>query len=152
MNLSRRFVLALSFAGIIASVGWSRAAENATPIPNRRVALRGYDPVAYFRDDRPEKGVAEFSADFDDATYWFRNAEHRDLFVTDPDRYAPQYSGFCAVSISLAQMLEPDPESWAISDGKLYVFSKQGAPLFQQQTAAVVSKANENWRGLHYTR
>ena len=115
----------------------------------KRVALSGYDPVSYFTDGRPEKGSAEYSAAFDDATYWFKSAEHRALFVADPDHYAPQFAGYCAINVSRGVKQEADPEAWAIADGKLYVFSaKQGGPIFQQQTAAIVDKATENWPAL----
>ncbi len=113
------------------------------------VAIKGYDPVAYFTDRQPVKGVAQFSAEYDEATYWFRSAEHRALFVADPDRYAPQFRGLCAISVSLGMVNEPDPEAWAIADGRLYLFnSKEGVAYFQQQTASVVSKAAEVWPGL----
>jgi hypothetical protein len=125
-------------------------AENASPRPEKRVVIRGYDPVAYFTEGRPEKGVPEFTADFDDMTYWFTSAKHRDMFVSDPDRYAPQFGGLCTISISLGQLAEPDPEAWAIADGKLYLFSaKAGVAYFHQQTASIVGKATEIWPGLH---
>jgi len=113
------------------------------------VAIMGYDPVAYFTDGHPEKGSAQYSAAFDDATYWFKNAEHRALFIADPDHYAPQFSGYCAMNVSRGLKVEADPEAWAIADGRLYVFSaKQGISMFQQQTAEVVDKATQNWTEL----
>ena len=119
----------------------------------RRVALSGYDPVSYFTAGRPEKGSPEFSAPFDDATYWFKSAEHRTMFVADPDRYAPQYNGFCTVMVSRGSKREADPEAWAIMDGKLFVFGvKEGVPIFKQQTASVLGKANDNWPGLQKAR
>src|SRR5205823_5722753 len=108
--------------------------------------LSGYDPVAYFTDGHPEKGSAEFAAAFDGATYWFKNAEHRGLFVADPDRYAPQFHGYCAINVSRGGKYEADPQAWVIADGKLYVFGgKEGIPIFQQQTASIVQKAVETW-------
>ena len=125
---------------------------DAAPAVGKRVALQGYDPVAYFTSGRPEKGSPEFTATFDDATYWFKTAEHRARFVADPDRYAPQFSGFCAINISRGAKYEADPEAWAIADGKLYVFGgKEGVPMFRRQTASIVQKANENWSELHRT-
>jgi hypothetical protein len=119
---------------------------------DKRLALKGYDPVSYFTEGRPEQGSAEYQAAFDDATYWFKNAEHRALFVADPDHYAPQFRGFCTVTLSHGQKLEADPEAWAIADGKLYVFAgKQGVPVFQAQTASIVEKASDNWAKLRNT-
>ena len=142
-DFSRRSVLiALSIlgaAGALAAVETGSAAE-------KRLALSGYDPVSYFTDGRPEKGSAEYSADFDDATYWFKSAEHRALFVADPDHYAPQFAGYCSIMVSRGEKYEADPEAWAIADNKLYVFgAKDGVPLFQQQTASIIEKAAANW-------
>ncbi|MGC2203034.1 MAG: YHS domain-containing (seleno)protein [Stellaceae bacterium] len=146
-NLSRRSILiGLPTLVTVAADRVLLAAEAAPQVAEKRLALSGYDPVSYFTDGHPEKGSAEYSAAFDDATYWFKNAEHRALFVADPDRYAPQFAGYCAVMLSRGAKQEADPEAWAIADGKLYVFaSKQGVPLFQQQTASIVEKAAANW-------
>jgi len=117
----------------------------ATP----RVAIEGYDPVAYFTDGHPVKGSAEFSFSFDDAVYHFASAEHQKMFATDPDHYAPQYSGYCAVGVSYGYKATVDPESWVISDGKLYVFhSKKGLSLFAADPAGTIAKANTNWLAL----
>ncbi len=141
----RTLITGLCLLGALVPPEASRAAGDP-PLGSKRVALSGYDPVSYFSDGHPEKGSAEYSAAFDDATYWFKNAEHRALFVTDPDHYAPQFAGYCAVTLSRGAKQEADPEAWAIADGKLYVFaSKQGVPLFQQQTASIIEKAGEAW-------
>ena len=149
IDFSRRALLAaiLGF-GTIAPRTTSLAADN-TSAGEMRVALCGYDPVAYFSLGQPEQGSAEFSAAFDDAVYWFANADHQAMFAAEPDRYAPQYGGHCAIGVSRGRVLEPDPEAWAIADGKLYVFhTKSGVPLFDQQTAAIIEQATTNWPGL----
>jgi hypothetical protein len=123
-----------------------RAAENAAPVPGTRVALNGYDPVSYFIPGRPEKGSDAFWFEFDDAVYMFRSAEHRAMFDRDPDRYAPQYSGYCAIGTSLNHKAEVDPESWAISNGRLYVFHyKTDMAKFATESADIIAKADVNW-------
>ena len=146
-NLSRRSTLvALPILVAIAGGRATRAAEAASPAAGKRVALSGYDPVSYFTEGHPEKGSAEYSAAFDDATYWFKSAEHRAMFVADPDHYAPQFKGYCTIMVSRGVKQEADPEAWAIADGKLYVFAvKQGVPMFEQQTASITEKAAANW-------
>jgi YHS domain-containing protein len=142
--LSRRAML-----GLILMSAVPAQAQNASPRMDKRVAIRGYDPVAYFTDRQPVKGLPEFVAEYDESTYWFRSAEHRNMFIADPDRYAPQFRGLCAISVSLGMVNEPDPEAWAIADGKLYLFnSKEGVAYFRQQTASIVGKATEVWPGL----
>lgn len=146
-DFSRRSVLlAFPIAGAATAVTAMLATATSAAAAETRVALSGYDPVAYFTDGHPEKGSAEYSAAFDDATYWFKNAEHRALFTGDPDHYAPQFSGYCAINLSHGVKVEADPEAWAIANGRLYVFSmKQGVPLFKQQTAEIVDRATQNW-------
>jgi YHS domain-containing protein len=110
------------------------------------VALRGYDPVSYFTKGRPEKGEARFWFAFDDAVYQFANADHRALFAADPERYAPQYAGFCAAGLSEGYKHEPDPEAWAIIDGKLYVVAlKERIIEFRQHPERFIGKADVNW-------
>jgi hypothetical protein len=126
--------------------GLFSAAEAASTKNETRIALDGYDPVAYFTDGRPVKGSQELTFAYDDAVYYFTSAEHRAMFAGDPDRYAPQYSGYCAIGLSMGKKVHADPEAWAISDGKLFVFhSKNGMPIFAQESAAIVKKADANW-------
>lgn len=58
------------------------------------VAIKGYDPVAYFTEGQAVKGKKEFEYEWEDAKWWFASAAHRDLFAADPERYAPKYGGF----------------------------------------------------------
>jgi YHS domain-containing protein len=142
-HFSRRLVL---LGSATAALGAMLGAETGSSAAEKRIALSGYDPVSYFTDGHPEKGSAEYSATFDDATYWFKSAEHRALFVAAPDHFAPQFAGYCTINVSRGMKMEADPEAWAIADGRLYVFSaKEGVPLFQQQTAGIVDKATQNW-------
>ena len=148
-ELTRRSFVA---AALAASCCGSAKAQNP-PLAATRVALKGYDPVSYFTDGRPEKGSSEFTFAFDDTTYWFKSAEHRTLFAADPEHYAPQFDGYCAVQVSRGHKVEADPEAWTITNGKLYVFSgKPGVPIFQEQPVAIAEKANENWSKLRATQ
>jgi hypothetical protein len=144
---SRRFVVTgLAAVALVPSDRVVFAADSLSLVGEKRVALKGYDPVSYFTGGRPEKGSAEFQAVFDDTIYWFKNAEHRALFIGDPDHYAPQFRGYCTNTMSKGEYWEADPETWAIVDGKLYVVgSKRGLARFQNQTAATIEMANENW-------
>ena len=147
-NIPRRAVF--SGCAILLAITGSGTLRAAEPrAAGKRVALQGYDPVSYFTEGLPQKGSAEYQASYDDVTYWFMNAEHRALFVADPDHYAPQFNGYCAINISRGEKYEADPEAWVIADGKLYMFgAKEGVPLFRRQTAGIVEKASENWAGL----
>ncbi len=145
-DLSRR-----AFVSAVASIAFATGAlaQSATLGAGPRVALKGYDPVSYFTDGKPAKGSKEFTFAFDDTTYWFKSAEHRDKFAADPERYAPQFDGYCAIQLSRGHKVEADPEAWTITNGKLYVFSiKKGVPLFNKESVAIAEKAGENWQKL----
>jgi hypothetical protein len=145
-DISRRALLnGLAVFGVVAQLR-ETLADDTPATGGTRVALGGYDPVAYFTDGHPVRGSAEFSATFDDATYWFKNAEHQALFVADPDHYAPRFNGYCAVMVSRGVKYEADPEQWVIADGKLWVFGgPQAVSAFREHTADIVAKSTENW-------
>ena len=107
------------------------------------LAIKGYDPVAYFTDGMPKRGLPDFEYQWDEHRYRFASAEHRDLFKADPVRYAPEFANYCAMSQGM--IVEADPENWLISDGKLYIFGKSiGPELFEKDLAANVARANRN--------
>jgi enamine deaminase RidA (YjgF/YER057c/UK114 family) len=95
-----------------------------------RLSMGGYDPVAYFTDRKPVLGKPEFEYLWHRSRWRFASAEHRDMFIGDPERYAPQYDGYCALgvgggSIDVAHKDTIDPEAWAIVNGKLYLTHNQ---------------------------
>jgi YHS domain-containing protein len=147
--LSRRAFIAAGLAlclPVMVVVGARAQVQHATPASGTRVALKGYDPVSYFTDGKPEQGSAQFTFGFDDTTYWFKTAEHRDKFASDPERYAPQFDGYCAMMLSRGHKVEADPEAWTVTNGKLYVFAgKPGAEKFVKESVAFAEKAKGNW-------
>ncbi len=113
--------------------------------PNH-VAIKGYDTVAYFTDGKAIKGTAEFEYVFDDAKWQFSSAAHRDLFATDPDRYMPQYSGFCAGAMVFGDLTPADPEAWTIVDGKLYMVSRKALlDRWKANSAENIGEADKHW-------
>ena len=112
------------------------------------LAIKGYDPVAYFTLQRATVGVAQFEYQWDEHRWQFANAKHRDLFKADPVRYAPQFENFCAVALARGEVREASPEYWLIIDGKLYLFGKAiGPDAFRKDLATTLERANKN-RGL----
>jgi YHS domain-containing protein len=85
------------------------------------IALKGYDPVAYFTTGKPTPGTAEFSYSWSGVTYRFASATNLHLFAADPEKYTPQYGGYCAYAISINRIADIDPSEWAIVDHKLYL-------------------------------
>lgn len=114
------------------------------------LAIEGYDPVAYFTVGKPAPGLPEIEHEWDEHRYRFSRAEHRELFKADPVRYAPQFANFCAMALARGELVEADPESWLISDGKLYMFGKpSGGDRFQQDLAGNIIRANQNRALIH---
>jgi YHS domain-containing protein len=114
------------------------------------VALKAHDPVAYFTLSKPVKGSAQFSQAWMGATWWFATAENRDLFSANPEKYAPQFGGYCAWAVSQGYTAEIDPEAWKLVDGKLYLnYSKQVQKKWEQDVSKRIEQANKNWPTLH---
>lgn len=90
-----------------------------------RLILKGYDPVAYFTEGKPVKGRATISHDWDEGRYYFDSKAHRDLFIANPDRYAPQFSGYCTQSMASGIRKEGNPDAWVVMDGRLFVSGAQ---------------------------
>lgn len=110
------------------------------------VAIKGYDPVAYFTEGRPVKGSAEFAKEWLGASWHFANAKHRDAFAANPEKYMPQFGGYCSMAGSKGIIKSLDPESWRIVDGKLYVYaSKRGRDKFGKDIPGNIAKAKANW-------
>ncbi len=110
------------------------------------VAIRGYDPVAYFTLQRPEKGSPEHAVEWLGATWHFASEEHRRLFSGDPVRYAPQYGGHCADGVAYGDLSRNiDPAAWRIIDGRLYLNYDQGAAAELVELEGQLDKAEANW-------
>ena len=112
------------------------------------VAINGYDPVAYFLDNRAVKGSEKYSYDWLGAPWYFASDEHRELFKKNPVKYAPQYGGYCAAEVagSGSVTVNIDPEAFAIIDGKLYItYDDVHTQDFAVHVSDLVPKADANW-------
>jgi YHS domain-containing protein len=136
-----RYLLILSglAAMIFAQSPIAQAADQA-------LALKGYDPVAYFTESRPMVGNPQYQHEWDGATYRFASAKHLELFKADPDRYLPQYKNWCAASVARGEKVYGNPEWWLVVDGGLYLFGKpMGAAAMAANAGNVKRQADENW-------
>jgi hypothetical protein len=112
------------------------------------LAIRGYDPVAYFTLGRAVPGLATHEYVWDEQVWRFASVAHRDRFAADPIRYAPQFANFCAVALARGEVQEANPEYWLISDGKLYLFGKKAGPEVFRQAGGAAPERAERHRGL----
>ena len=115
-----------------------------------KVALQGYDPVSYFKQNKAVKGKKEISTTYQGVTYNFFSQDDKDLFIKSPVSYEPQYGGWCAYAMGASgEKVEINPETFKIIDGKLYLFYNilftNTLPKWNKDEKNLNKKANENW-------
>ena len=114
------------------------------------VAIRGADPVAYFQEGKSVKGNSQLAYQWMNATWYFSSAQNRDLFVKNPQKYAPQYGGFCAWAVSRGYTASIDPDAWKIVDGKLYLNYNRGVQRsWERDIPGNISRGDRNWPSLN---
>ena len=110
------------------------------------IALRGYDPVAYFTEGEPVEGQKTHSFVWNDATWYFATAENRDAFSQDPEKYAPANGGYCTFGIVLRKKFDGDPQVWSVLKSRLYVFLNEDVQQkFLQDSAGNLQRVSANW-------
>ena len=150
MLLSSRTPFRLILAICLLSLFVGSAASADPPIAavntENGVAIKGYDPVSYFTTGRPTLGLTQFSTTYKGATYRFSSAENRDRFIATPEKFVPQYGGYCALAISLNKIADIDPDQWAIVDDKLYLNNGFLAQtLWSVDKSGNIARGNHNW-------
>ncbi len=134
--MQRRLFASALFLACAGAAAWAQ-----TP----KLAIKGYDTVAYFTVGKPTKGNPAISQDWDGARYLFASEENRRLFAANPDKYAPQFSGLCAVALAEGMKIEAEPENWMISGGRLYLFAGP-VPADTLSDPSIVANAQANWK------
>lgn len=147
MKLSQlAFIIGLAVMPIVSA---TPALADKAPIwtsLGSNVAIRGYDPVAYFTNSAPVLGSSSFKANYQGAKFHFANAANRAAFVANPARYAPQFGGYCAWAVSQGYTAGIDPNAWAIVGGKLYLnYNRTIQARWQADQANLIRIGNQNW-------
>jgi len=131
------------------AAGVSKAADPVYTSFLSNKAVGGYDAVSFFSETGPVKGSAEFTFEYNGKTWLFTNSANRDLFKAAPDKYAPQYGGYCAWAAAQDNLAPGDPKYWKIIDGKLYLnYSKKVQVDWEKDIPGFITKADQNWPGL----
>ena len=150
MNPSRALLQQIFLAFVCLLLPGAASFAQSDPAKPLRVVLKGHDPVAYFTESKPVKGDPKISYDWDGERYLFSNAGTRGKFAANPERYAPQFGGYCTGNMARGARVEADPEAWIISDGRLYVFGqlkfKEIAEKDRRWLTEKVASAGESWR------
>ncbi|MGF1609291.1 MAG: YHS domain-containing (seleno)protein [Kiloniellales bacterium] len=110
------------------------------------VAIGGYDPVAYF-EGAPMKGEAQYATEWQGATWHFAGAANRDAFLAEPEKFAPQYGGWCAYGAAKGYAAEVDPaDAWTVHDGKLYLNWSAGVKRqWSNDIPGYLAQSEANW-------
>ncbi|WP_394138726.1 YHS domain-containing (seleno)protein [Vibrio chagasii] len=142
-SISQKITLTAALLGASFSI---MAADLDMSVDSNDLAIKGYDPVAYFDNKGPVKGTSEFTATYKNAIYQFVSSENRDQFRADPQAYAPQYGGYCAFGVAMGKKFETDPQAWKIEDGKLYLnLDKSVQKRWLENTQEFIQDGDNNW-------
>jgi YHS domain-containing protein len=152
--LTRRDLFGLAAAGLFASARALAAPPVNTltsGVLSRRsdIAIQGYDSVAYFTVGRPIKGQDRFATDWKGAKWKFASQSNLDLFKSDPEKYAPQYGGYCAYGVAQDNLVSIEPDKFTVRDGKLYLnYNAEVQALWLKDPAGFIRQADAKFATL----
>ncbi len=132
---------------LIASVAYSGIfAQSSEIFTTDEGAIRGYDPVAYFISGKPMKGKKEFSTEWNGAHWSFASKENMEAFKASPEKYAPQYGGYCAYGTSEGHKAPTQPDAFTIVNDKLYLnYNMDVKARWSKDQHERIQKADKNW-------
>ena len=122
-------------------------------VANDRVAIQGYDPIAYFKSNKAIKGNKSIKLEHKNALYYFLNEENKATFMAMPEKYTPQYGGWCAYAMGeTGEKVAINPATFKILEGKLYLFYNayftNTLPLWNKKEAVLKTQGDKNWAKL----
>lgn len=116
-------------------------------------AINGYDVVAYFKEGKPVKGIAGFMVTYKGVNWLFSGKTNADLFKASPEKYEPQYGGYCAFGCSRGYKAKTSPDAWTIVDGKLYLnYNTDVRDTWNKDRQGYIKKADVNWIDIKYKK
>lgn len=145
MNRTSSLILPLA-AGTVLALGVASFGRADKIFESGGVAIHGYDPVAYFKQNKAVEGTRGLSAQHKEATFLFSSPENLATFLKDPERYVPQYGGYCAYGVARGYKASTQPEAFTIVDDKLYLnFDMQVMATWRADTQSYIAKSDANW-------
>ncbi|MEK7730028.1 MAG: YHS domain-containing (seleno)protein [candidate division KSB1 bacterium] len=115
-----------------------------------KLAIKGYDVVAYFTANKPTLGAKAFEHVWQEQTWRFASKENLELFKQAPEKYAPQYGANCAWAVGHNYTAPSDPEAWEIVNGKLYLnYNKDVQKKWREKRDEYIASGDKNWPELH---
>lgn len=149
MSKIRTIVRKLFGGSSVALAGVAVNTTQGLTLAGPGLALRGYDPVAYFTEGQAVLGTATYTATYNGATYRFATQAHLETFKANPGQYVPQYGGFCAFGVGVGAKFDGDPALWKIVDEKLYLnLSPDIQEQWEKDIPGHITQADKNWPGI----
>ena len=143
INLGALVFLLISIPFLVSCTKESDLSANAI---SEMKAIAGYDSVAYHKESKPVSGSEDFFYVWNHAKWHFSSKENMEVFKENPERYAPQYNGYCAFGLSRNDFVKVDPEAWAIVNNKLYLtYNHEIRNAWLQDKRNYIAKADRNW-------
>jgi hypothetical protein len=140
--MKRKLFIVIAFIGMVSTV---HAQKSAVYAPDG-IALNGYDAVAFFTQAKPVKGSSDYSFKWEGANWLFSTRADLESFKRSPEKYAPQYGGYCAYGTSQGHKAPTQAETWTIVDDKLYFnYNMKVKELWSKDRRAFIDSANKNW-------
>ncbi len=147
---SHRILTAAFAVALFGSASSARTPVDEVNKDGQNAALKGYDPVAFFAEARLVKGSPAYVYEWKHAKWYFASEKSRDLFRAAPDKYAPQFGGYCAWAVSHGYTADVDPEAWKIVEGKLYLnYNKDVQKKWEQDEKKYIEDGIRAWPDLH---
>ena len=145
--MDRRTLLAGIAAASLGGIGAARAAPSARVYAHRGLAIRGADPVAYFRRGAEAAGRPGLALDWAGAIWRFAEEARRAAFAAEPEAFAPQYGGYCAWAVAAkGSLASTRPETWSIVGGRLFLNYDEGVQaLWNADRAGFIAEADRRW-------
>ena len=134
------------FAAVLSLFASVTSAEKLNTSLFGNLAVKGYDVVSYFIDNKAVKGDKKLQIEWQGANWRFASQANLDAFKANPEQYAPQYGGYCAYAVSQGYTAGIDPEAFAVVGGKLYLnYSHSIADKWQADRDNYILLADKNW-------
>ncbi|MGH1440093.1 MAG: YHS domain-containing (seleno)protein [Cellvibrionaceae bacterium] len=145
---TKRSLYALSFSFLLAAVSGLFATQSfaGEQYIKKGYAVTGYDTVAYFTVGAPTKGDKNISTEWNGATWLFSSEENKNLFIANPEKYAPAYDGHCAFAAGIGKKVSARPDLWKIIDGRLFLnYSKAANNRWLENPESYIKDGDVNW-------
>ena len=155
----KQIIISVMLFSVLSMKGFTQDAASFRKLNfnlEKNIAIQGYDPVAYLKENKAVKGKNEISVSYLGVNYYFSSAENKSAFVKDPTAYEPQYGGWCAYAMGKSgEKVEIDPSTFKIINGKLYLFYNKyfnnTLKSWNKDETNLKIKADANWEKISHS-